>query len=127
MGANESLTVVNTCYFDTLKVHVAGGQDAMKALRARAESKRVNLRYYPDGEHVGISLHERINRNDFSTLCSVLGVSPVQGVLFEETFWAPWHVRWITSTTPYSTATARDGDDALHQALGEQGFGRPTP
>ena len=45
--------MVNTCYFDTLKVHVAGGQDAMKALRARAEAKRVNLRYYPDGEHVG--------------------------------------------------------------------------
>ena len=36
LGANETLTVVNTCYFDTLKVHVAGGQDAMKALRARA-------------------------------------------------------------------------------------------
>ncbi|MGB2383251.1 MAG: glycine dehydrogenase, partial [Flavobacteriales bacterium] len=70
LGANESLSVVNTCYFDTLKVHVAGGQDAMKALRARAEAKRVNLRYYPDGEHVGISLHERINRNDFATLCS---------------------------------------------------------
>ena len=64
-------------------------QDAMKALRARAESKRVNLRYYPDGEHVGISLHERINRNDFATLCSVLGVSPVQGVVFEETFLGP--------------------------------------
>ena len=89
LGANETLTVVNTCYFDTLKVHVAGGQDAMKALRARAESKRVNLRYYPDGDHVGISLHERINRNDFATLCSVLGVSPVQGVVFEETFLGP--------------------------------------
>ena len=38
LGANETLTVVNTCYFDTLKVHVAGGQDAMKALRARAEA-----------------------------------------------------------------------------------------
>lgn len=89
LGANEMLTVVNTCYFDTLKVHVAGGQDAMKALRARAEAKRVNLRYYPDGEHVGVSLHERINRNDFASLCSVLGVSPVQGVVFEETFLGP--------------------------------------
>jgi glycine dehydrogenase len=89
LGANEALTVVNACYYDTLKVHVAGGQDAMKALRARAEAKRVNLRYHPDGEHVGVSLHERINRTDFSTLCSVLGVSPVQGVVFEETFLGP--------------------------------------
>ena len=33
----------------------------MNALRARAESKRVNLRYFADGEHVGVSLNERTN------------------------------------------------------------------
>ena len=44
----------------------------MNALRARAESKRVNLRYFADGEHVGVSLNERTNADDFATLCSAL-------------------------------------------------------
>ena len=54
-------------------MHVDGGADAMKALRARAESKRVNLRYYADGEHIGVSLNERTNADDFATFarCSV--------------------------------------------------------
>ncbi|MEC7694500.1 MAG: glycine dehydrogenase (aminomethyl-transferring), partial [Bacteroidota bacterium] len=89
LGASDHLTVVNQCHFDTLKVHVAGGEDAMKALRARAESKRVNLRYYADGEHIGVSLNERTNADDFATLCSALGVSPLQGVEFDATFFGP--------------------------------------
>jgi glycine dehydrogenase len=89
LGASDALTVVNTCYFDTLKVRVEGGSDAMKALRARAEANRVNLRYFPDGEHVGISLHERTNSQDFATLCSALGITPVQGVGYDATFFGP--------------------------------------
>ena len=61
----------------------------MKALRARAESKRVNLRYFEDGVHVGVSLNERTNDQDFATLCSSLGISPVQGVGFDSTFFGP--------------------------------------
>ena len=89
LGASDGLTVVNQCYFDTLKIHVAGGADAMNSLRARAESKRVNLRYFADGEHVGVSLNERTNTDDFATLCSALGVSPVQGVEFDAPFFGP--------------------------------------
>ena len=89
LGASDALTVVNACYFDTLKVRVEGGSDAMKALRARAEANRVNLRYFPDGEHVGISLHERTNSQDFATLCSALGITPVQGVGYDATFFGP--------------------------------------
>ena len=42
LGANPQLSIVHGCYFDTLKIHVQGGGDAMRALRARAESKSVN-------------------------------------------------------------------------------------
>ena len=38
LGANPQLSIVHSCYFDTLKIHVQGGGDAMRALRARAES-----------------------------------------------------------------------------------------
>ena len=89
LGASDQLKVVNSCYFDTLKIRVEGGEDAMKALRARAESKRVNLRYFEDGVHVGVSLNERTNDQDFATLCSSLGISPVQGVGFDSTFFGP--------------------------------------
>ena len=44
----------------------------MNALRARAEAKRVNLRYFEDGEHIGV-FNERTNADDFATLCSALG------------------------------------------------------
>ena len=89
LGASDQLKVVSNCYFDTLKIRVEGGEDSMKALRARAESKRVNLRYFSDGMHVGVSLNERTNQEDMATLCSALGVSPVQGVGFEGTFFGP--------------------------------------
>ena len=89
LGANPQLSIVHSCYFDTLKIHVQGGGDAMRALRARAESKRVNLRYFNDGEHIGVSLNERTNQRDFTTLCSVLGVEPIQGVDFDSTFFGP--------------------------------------
>ncbi len=89
LGASDGLNVVSRCYTDTLKIEVLGGADEMKALRARAESKRVNLRYFADGKHVGVSFNERTNQDDFATLCSVLGVSPVQGVSFDPTFFGP--------------------------------------
>jgi len=89
LAGSEHLRVVPGCYFDTLKVHVEGGDDAMRALRARAESKRVNFRYHADGQHIGISLNERTNPADFATLCSALGVGPIQGMEFDSTFLGP--------------------------------------
>ncbi|HAY56018.1 MAG TPA: hypothetical protein DCX49_01195, partial [Flavobacteriales bacterium] len=44
---------------------------------------------FADGKHVGVSFNERTNQDDFATLCSVLGVSPVQGVSFDPTFFGP--------------------------------------
>ena len=41
-------TVHNELFFDTLKVTPASG--AAAAVRARAEAKRINLRYFADGD-----------------------------------------------------------------------------
>jgi glycine dehydrogenase len=77
---------VNGTYFDTLKVRVSGGEDAMQALRARAEAMRINLAYHPDGEHVGVAMHECVTDADLSDLCSLFGATPVQGVRFDAGF-----------------------------------------
>ena len=36
-----------------------------------------------------VSLNERTNADDFATLCSALGVSQLQGVEFDATFFGP--------------------------------------
>ena len=74
----------------------------MNALRARAESKRVNLRYYADGEH-GVALNERTNADDFATLGP--GVSPAVYLMHCSLGRLP--EKWTTCTTRCSTATAR--------------------
>lgn len=86
LKASSDYTQCNAAYFDTLKVRVAGGEDAMKALRARAESRGINLRYFPDGEHVGVAMNERMTDADLSDVCGVFGVSSVAGVAVESAF-----------------------------------------
>lgn len=86
LKASQDYDQLNPTYFDTLKINVHGGEDAMNALRARAESRGINLRYFPDGEHVGVSVHERMTEADLSDLCSVFGVSQVSGVGVERPF-----------------------------------------
>ena len=54
--------------FDTLKVEVP----IAKRTRARADAQRINLRYYPDGKHVGISLDETVTEQDLVDLIWVL-------------------------------------------------------
>jgi glycine dehydrogenase len=66
LGPNQ----VNTQFFDTLKVKVSDEQ----AIRAKAEAKGINFRYFGDG-HVGISLHERVTEIDLQEIASILGVS----------------------------------------------------
>ncbi len=83
---SEDYTQVNSCYFDTLTIRVEGGEDAMRSLKARAESHKLNLRFDPDGVHVGVSLHERVTNADLSSLCTVFGVSPIAGVDVERPF-----------------------------------------
>ena len=60
-SAPRQLRPVNDCYFDTLKIRVNGGTNEMKALRARAEAMKINLRYFEDGMHVGVALNERVS------------------------------------------------------------------
>ena len=83
---SDVYTQVNPCYFDTLTVRVSGSEDAMRSLKARAESRKINLRYDADGVHVGVSINERTTANDVSDLCSVFGVSPISGVGVERPF-----------------------------------------
>ena len=55
LRASGNFDQVNPCYFDTLKIRVTGGTNEMKALRARAEAMKINLRYFEDGMHVGVA------------------------------------------------------------------------
>lgn len=64
-GVNK---VVTYNPFDTLKVEVA----VAKHIRARAEAQRINLRYYPDGNHIGISLDETVTDQDLMDLIWVM-------------------------------------------------------
>ena len=86
LKGNDDYEQVNACFFDTLKIRVIGGLDAMHSLQARAEALRVNLRYFRDGEHVGVSLHERVTEKELVDLCTVFGVSQVHGLKTERTF-----------------------------------------
>lgn len=80
LNSNDRMEVVNTCYFDTLKIHVKGGPDEINSLIARARAKKINIRYYNDGEHVGVSLNERTNLEDLQNLCNAFGVPLIRGV-----------------------------------------------
>ena len=64
-GVNKVVTY-NT--FDTLKVEV----NTAKHIRARAEAQRINLRYYPDGEHIAISIDETVTEQDLMDLIWVM-------------------------------------------------------
>ncbi len=80
LGSNDRFEVINSCYFDTLKIKVKGGDDEINALIARARAKKINIRYYNDGEHVGVSLNERTNLEDLQNLCNAFGVPLIRGV-----------------------------------------------
>ncbi len=43
----------------------------MNQLKERAESKKINLRYYDDNQHVGISLDETVTPNDLKDLFEI--------------------------------------------------------
>jgi glycine dehydrogenase len=86
LRASDNFDQVNDCYFDTLKIRVNGGTNEMKALRARAEAMKINLRYFEDGTHVGVALNERVSDNELTDLCTVFGVSPVSGVSTDRAF-----------------------------------------
>ncbi|CAG2120077.1 unnamed protein product, partial [Medioppia subpectinata] len=69
ISENDDNRVVTYMPFDTLKVEVK----LQKFIRSKAESRRINLRYYPDGKHVGISLDETVSDQDLKDLVWVFG------------------------------------------------------
>jgi glycine dehydrogenase len=75
LKGSDDYEQINLCFFDTLKVRVNGGVDAMRALKARTEALKINLRFFPDGVHVGVSLHERVTETELVDLCTAFGVS----------------------------------------------------
>lgn len=56
----------NDVYFDTLHVVPLSTHDA-SAIKARAEQKKINLRYFDDGA-VGVALDETTNMQDVDDL-----------------------------------------------------------
>ena len=79
LRGTRTFVQVNPRYFDTLRIRVEEGPDGVAALRARAEATGINLRYEADGHHVGVAFNERTTAADVSDLCTLFGVSPVQG------------------------------------------------
>jgi glycine dehydrogenase len=86
LNSNADMEVVNSCYFDTLKIRVRGGTDVIDALIARANALKINIRYFNDGEHVGVSLNERTNIEDLQNLCNAFGVPLIRGVEIDRPF-----------------------------------------
>ncbi|KAI7694929.1 Glycine dehydrogenase (decarboxylating) [Sarcoptes scabiei] len=69
--------------FDTLKIKVA----VTKHVKARAEAVGINLRYYLDGKHVGVSLDETVTDQDLNDLIWVLeGEREEEHIVYPEDF-----------------------------------------
>ena len=69
ISENEDNQVITYMPFDTLKVRVK----LQKYVRSKAEAKSINLRYYPDGQHVGVSLDETVTQQDLKDLVWIFG------------------------------------------------------
>jgi glycine dehydrogenase len=69
--------IVNQQFFDTLTVKP---RDSSAAVRKRAESKEINLRYFADG-NVGVSLDETVTESDIQDLLSIFGSNSSVGDL----------------------------------------------
>ncbi|MDA8695774.1 aminomethyl-transferring glycine dehydrogenase [Flavobacteriales bacterium] len=64
---------VHPHFFDT----VVFAMEDVGAVMERAVRKNVNLRYFPDGVHVGVAFHECTLPEDFQDVCEVLGFNAV--------------------------------------------------
>lgn len=67
INASADNSVVHDRFFDTLKIRVK----SQKRIRTRAESVKINLRYFRDGSHVGVSLDETVTDDD---ICNLLWI-----------------------------------------------------
>jgi glycine dehydrogenase len=60
----------NRNFFDTLKLRLPE-KTSLDALRKTAIAQKINLRYYDDGQHVGVSVNETTRPEDIAALLSV--------------------------------------------------------
>jgi glycine dehydrogenase len=67
-----SVPVESRAFFDSV---VMRPRDALEAVRARAEAKRINLRWFEEGM-VGVSFDERTTLDDVADVVEVLGGTP---------------------------------------------------
>ncbi|MGB0431794.1 MAG: aminomethyl-transferring glycine dehydrogenase, partial [Bacteroidia bacterium] len=63
----------NKDYFDTLMLHV--DESKYEAIKAEAEAKNINLRYFGDNVHIGVAFDETVDLNDLSELISVFATA----------------------------------------------------
>lgn len=63
-------TVENNCFYDTLYVAVADGVN-VDDLKEIALDNNVNLRYFDDGKHIGVSIDETTHENDVAVLVAI--------------------------------------------------------
>ncbi|MFY0674217.1 MAG: aminomethyl-transferring glycine dehydrogenase [Bacteroidia bacterium] len=59
----------NKEYFDTLMLHV--DESKYEAIKAEAEARMINLRYFNDGVHIGVAFDETVDLDDLGELVSV--------------------------------------------------------
>ena len=68
--ADLGFVQANQVYFDTLKIQVPGGAEALARVRAAALQERMNFRYFPDGA-IGLSLDETTTLEDVQAIANV--------------------------------------------------------
>lgn len=63
----------NKEYFDTLMLHVAS--EKMAKIREEAEARMINLRYFGDDHHVGVSIDETVDFEDLEELVAAFAAA----------------------------------------------------
>lgn len=61
-------TVLNNQFFDTIKVKP---NTNINSIRSKALSKKINLRYYDDNQHIGIALDDTVTTSDINDLLEI--------------------------------------------------------
>ncbi|KAF6768525.1 hypothetical protein AHF37_08520 [Paragonimus kellicotti] len=70
-----ALSKAGLSVFDTLQIKPSAVSLSLDVIKQRAAQNQINLRYYPDGETVGISLDETVNEKDFEDILNVFNAT----------------------------------------------------
>jgi len=71
--------VLSNQYFDTITVKVENAQ----SIKIKAEQNQINLRYFNDNQHVGISIDETTTISDLFTLLEVFNLKADESIAFK--------------------------------------------